>query len=566
MSTKLNPKGMSNVTALLLMVITAMSVVIIMFVIQGNKHDKGNVPNISPQPAAVGAAQSSPSPSVGTTHSAVNIPKAKGEQAVEKEINNVALSSENTMKSCVIIDVPGGSGTGFLYEKNGKLFVVTCFHVIGNAPAIYIRDMEGNVLNVKEVYIAKDRDIAFISLKDPKDKAHHLASYENVSSLTTLHDVICYGNSGGESVLRQSEGKIKGIGPMEIEIDAPFIHGDSGGPVILKGTDKVIGVVGRGASPNEDSAWIKGTPFEGGAKRRMAVRFDNLKMENLEKVEWGKVDPFDANKLNDLAKQALANNEMDLANRIIYFNALINNDNWAINKTYESYLKACLDYMQGGNQAQNEMYSDAFIQISKAGAEKNIPSAQLCLGVCYLFAEDHDNAFQYIRLAANQYYEDAYLFLGLCYMEGLGTEKNVSLGLHWYRMAADAGQAVAQRALGEYYCSESGIYDNYSLAVPWFEKAANGGDVKSMEWLGFLYANGWGVTADLRKSIEYYKEALDRGSSYAAYMIGMLFYNKMDYANAKEYFEFAWQSGQLEEAREMLQIIDAVLTDSANKP
>lgn len=576
MSTKFNPKGMSNVTALLLMVITAMSVVIIMFCIQNMNANKNaltqqgffNAPNVITSQTIT--AQNTLPPTTGIVTPPNN---SYGQQIETKEIketfiekeqsvkigaNNANAENDSTIKGCVVIQSPYSNGTGFLYEKNGAIYVVTCAHVIESAPVIYIRDLEGHVLKVKEVLVAKDRDVAFIVIEKPEHKIHTLLAYEDVSSLTTLPDVICYGNTGGQGIIRPNDGKIKGIGPVEIEIDAPVMHGDSGGPVVLRGTDKVIGLNVRVSAPNESPAVTHGTPYENNLMRRMAVRFDNLKKEDITKVEWGKDDPFDSRKLNEIAQKMISNNDLELAYRLIVFNAVLNNDSWAKNKTYELILALYLQsasLIQDGDQAKIKQFYDEFYKICKRGADDEIPSAQLCLGLCYLLYRDYDNGFAYIKKAADAGYEEAWPYMGLCYIQGYGTARVPSVGISWYEKAANAGKVEAQRFLGEYYFKETGIYNNYLKAFQLFKKAADGGDVKAMEWLGYLYANGWGTPVDLKKSIEYYENAFNKGSPYAAYQIGLLFYNKRDYTNARKYLEFAWQYGQIEDARQKLQML-----------
>lgn len=60
---------------------------------------------------------------------------------------------------------------------------------------------------------------------------------------------------------------------------------------------------------------------------------------------------------------------------------------------------------------------------------------------------EYDKAFEYYQKAAEKGYALAQFYLGLCYHNGEGVEKNLSEAVKWYRKAADQGHAEAQNAL-----------------------------------------------------------------------------------------------------------------------
>jgi hypothetical protein len=55
-------------------------------------------------------------------------------------------------------------------------------------------------------------------------------------------EVAVLGNADGQGVINTIVGKIVGIGPNLVEVDAPFVPGNSGSPIIHLKTGKVIGV------------------------------------------------------------------------------------------------------------------------------------------------------------------------------------------------------------------------------------------------------------------------------------------------------------------------------------
>jgi TPR repeat protein len=73
-----------------------------------------------------------------------------------------------------------------------------------------------------------------------------------------------------------------------------------------------------------------------------------------------------------------------------------------------------------------------------------------------------------------------------------------SLGVRWYRLAAEAGDVIAQRDLG--YCLHEGVgvAVDFREAVGWYRKAAEQGDRKAQFNLGLCYLEGDGVVRSLR--------------------------------------------------------------------
>lgn len=50
------------------------------------------------------------------------------------------------------------------------------------------------------------------------------------------------GNSQGASVVTELKGKIVGLGPGLVEVDAPLVPGNSGSPILYVKSGKVIGI------------------------------------------------------------------------------------------------------------------------------------------------------------------------------------------------------------------------------------------------------------------------------------------------------------------------------------
>ncbi|MDB6078742.1 MAG: serine protease, partial [Akkermansiaceae bacterium] len=91
------------------------------------------------------------------------------------------------------------------------------------------------------------------------------------------------GNSGGGGTVGHERGKVLGVGPESIEIDATVIQGNSGGPVIDAVTHAALGVVTHLTAARTD-LWAKETRFAG--VRRFGCRLDRT-------WKWKKM-PIDA--------------------------------------------------------------------------------------------------------------------------------------------------------------------------------------------------------------------------------------------------------------------------------
>lgn len=72
----------------------------------------------------------------------------------------------------VKIETDKGTGTGFFYLEDN--LIATCFHVIGDASKIEVKDTAGHTWKVESVYFDKDLDAALLRVSGPPAK--HLSS------------------------------------------------------------------------------------------------------------------------------------------------------------------------------------------------------------------------------------------------------------------------------------------------------------------------------------------------------------------------------------------------------
>ena len=82
---------------------------------------------------------------------------------------------------------------------------------------------------------------------------------------------------------------------------------------------------------------------------------------------------------------------------------------------------------------------------------------------------------------------------------------------HWYRRAANAGDATAQATLGNLYEKGRGVPQNYGEAMRWYRQAAEQGDIDAEYRLALLYADGHGVPADAAEARSWMQKAATAG-------------------------------------------------------
>jgi len=181
--------------------------------------------------------------------------------------------TEEVSDAICIIKTRTGSGTGFLHVMEGRAYVISNIHVIGDAEDLKMTTGSGRVLKPLLFELAHDRDLVRIQLAEVFDPSSPYLFLGPQGSASLDDEVAVYGNSGGKGVITLLRGKVNGISFDEIETDAEFISGNSGSP-ILNATNEIIGVATilySGLSPQD---WtVENTRFT--EARRFGVRINS---------------------------------------------------------------------------------------------------------------------------------------------------------------------------------------------------------------------------------------------------------------------------------------------------
>lgn len=199
-------------------------------------------------------------------------------------------------------------------------------------------------------------------------------------------------------------------------------------------------------------------------------------------------------------------------------------------KAFENYKKAAEKgsphalhalancYFNGIGVAKDTVEAFKYYQLA---ADKDIPAA--CFDVAIHYSKNKiEEAFKYLKKAADQNHVLASCFLGHWYEKGIGTNKNIKEAFKYLKKAADSNlvdeskslQCGAAYKVGEFY--RLGIETEQSMekAFKYFLLAADNG----FDWIGFYvglhYYDGLGIEQNQEKAFKYFKLAADSKNFY----------------------------------------------------
>lgn len=111
----------------------------------------------------------------------------------------------------------------------------------------------------------------------------------------------------------------------------------------------------------------------------------------------------------------------------------------------------------------------------------------------------------------------AQLYLGRRYAKGTGVEKDEQEAAHWFRLAADKGNAEAQRNLAFAIFHGRGVPRDDAEGIRRLRLAADGADAPAQRQLGYHFATGHGVPADEKEAVRWFRLAADQNDVFAQY-------------------------------------------------
>jgi hypothetical protein len=193
-------------------------------------------------------------------------------------------------------------------------------------------------------------------------------------------------------------------------------------------------------------------------------------------------------------------------------------------------------------------------------AEKGSVEAQMFLGAAYLsgtkLPKNRELAAKYLlRVAQAQHVDDGFkgsqalaqYWVAMMYEQGAGVEKSHDQAIQFLQMAANNGNAPAEYDLAVLYNDGvGGISIDKTHACELFEKAAEQGHVRAMFNAGYCYQVGTGGQKDDSKAVNFYTKAAEAGSTRAQRNLGILFGRSGQPEKAYFWLRVAESSGDAE--------------------
>ena len=188
------------------------------------------------------------------------------------------------VKAChndlVFVTGKEGAGSGFIAVLGKSNLLFTNAHVAAGITNAGFKTLDDTAVQSGAASVAVGRDV--FSIAQPAGGAP-LEIMQDVDTNAGIGDeVVVLGNAGGQGVINTITGRIVGVGGDRVEVDAPFVPGNSGSPIIHLKTGKVIGVATYLVVNNYDLA-----TSEKNARpviRRFGYRLDNIKQ--WQTVDW----------------------------------------------------------------------------------------------------------------------------------------------------------------------------------------------------------------------------------------------------------------------------------------
>jgi len=205
------------------------------------------------------------------TNQSIPAPSAASPVTASTSPSAAATGRFDTQNS-VVIEGASGTGSASIVNMQGKAVIITNAHVVSGNSALRFRRLDGTEVKPEKIGISTQCDLAMASQSQLRGG---LPMAEDVSKEVAVgDDVIVLGNSQGSGVVTEIPGKVLGIGPELVEVDAKFVEGNSGSPIVQTKTGKVIAIA-TFVTLRNSSMIDKDSPFNG--IRRFGYRLDVAK-------------------------------------------------------------------------------------------------------------------------------------------------------------------------------------------------------------------------------------------------------------------------------------------------
>lgn len=211
------------------------------------------------------AGPSSPSSSPGSAAATAPV-TAETQQAA----SDLIKSNHNNL---VFVTGNDGAGSGFIADIDGARWLITNAHVAAGINNADFKTLDGTVVHGGAAGVALGHDICRIALPSGGKPFEVMKDVDQTAGVGD--EVVVLGNAEGSGVINTIIGKIVGIGPNLVEIDAQFVPGNSGSPIVHLKTGKVIGVATYTVTRKYDATTKE--KMKDPVIRRFGYRLDSVK-------------------------------------------------------------------------------------------------------------------------------------------------------------------------------------------------------------------------------------------------------------------------------------------------
>ena len=209
---------------------------------------------LCPGPAALAQGGAPPGISIQATPAPTVRPAAApaGTPAVSAAPASVGEIIQRAQASLALVEGREGAGSGFLCELDGQKFLVTNAHVLAGNSQVNITRLDGSPLRVGAAASAVGHDLIRLAVAPDLPAFSPLERVNE--TLLVGDDVLVLGNEKGAHVITPIRGKVVGLGPNLVEVDAPFQPGNSGSPIIQVKSGQVVGIATFARQERDDEA------------------------------------------------------------------------------------------------------------------------------------------------------------------------------------------------------------------------------------------------------------------------------------------------------------------------
>ena len=166
-------------------------------------------------------------------------------------------------------------------------------------------------------------------------------------------------------------------------------------------------------------------------------------------------------------------------------------------------------YENEGNEEQKLRYFR--LAAEKGNAEAQYRLALFLENVHDKKAPENEEAFQWMKSAADQDHAHAHYCLGNFYRSGTWVDANGEKAYECYKNAALQGDTDGIERVGECYADGTGVELDEDIAFRFFQLAAEFGNPKGQCYLGIAYLGGRGCCQNTEIGFQWISRAVDSG-------------------------------------------------------